>query len=83
MKVNKKWVVPLMVILGIGALVAATGFVVNSFVIKADVMEPFTVQYYIIGDAGNYDGTLCSEVDGEDWSSSGQVNCGVKTGRTI
>jgi len=67
MKLNKKLVIPAVAILGLGLLVAATGFVVNSFVIKADVIEPFSVEYYIIGDGGDYDGSYCSEVAEGDW----------------
>ena len=42
-------------------LVAAV-YVVNSFVITTDVIEPFEVTYAILGDAGNWDGvTDCDD----------------------
>jgi len=46
---------------------ATAGYLVNSFVIQTDVYEPFEVQYFIIGDGGNYESGLCSEVAEEDW----------------
>lgn len=76
MKLNKKLMIPLVMVVGLGLLVAATGFVINSFVIKADVIEPFSVEYTIIGDAGNYDGTTtCASLENQSvWTtySNGQ-----------
>lgn len=69
MRLNKKVLIPLIAVVGLG-LLAATGYVVNSFVIKADVAEPFSVKYYIIGDAGNYDGTtLCKDIPEGDYQA--------------
>jgi hypothetical protein len=64
---NKKLLIPLIVVFGVG-IIAAAGFVVNSFVIKSNVNEPFSVQYAILGDGGQYDGvTLCSSLTEDKW----------------
>jgi len=57
---NRKYLYGILSLLCIG--LATAGYLVSSFVITTDVMEPFQVEYAIIGDAGNYDGeTLCSD----------------------
>jgi len=57
------------------ALVSAA-FLVNSFVITTDVMEPFSVEYAIIGDAGNWDGeTTCDTYEG-GWQEGTNVDVG-------
>jgi hypothetical protein len=59
---NKILVFGLLSILAIG-LIFAGGYVYNNFIIKSDVKEPFSVQYAIIGDAGQWDGiTHCDSV---------------------
>jgi hypothetical protein len=66
---KKIYSIPMFTILALG-LVLATGYVVNNFTIKSDVYEPLDVKYYIIGDAGNYDGTtLCSDIPEGDYES--------------
>ena len=73
-KKNRKiWLIPLFALFGVGLAVAGI-YVVNSFVIQSDVYEPFTVQYAILGDAGNYVGGSCSEYTGAwiDYSLTGQ-----------
>lgn len=60
-KNNKLFIIPLLAIFGVG-LVLAGVYVVNNFVIQSDVYEPFTVQYAIIGDAGNYVSGDCADV---------------------
>jgi len=43
-------------------LVIAGVYYVNTINLTVDVLEPFTVQYAILGDAGNYEGTpLCTD----------------------
>lgn len=67
-KMNKK-----LMIFGIVGLFAVTlvaaGYVVNNFVLKVDVAEPFEVSYAIVGDAGNpawQVASSCSDIaDGE------------------
>jgi hypothetical protein len=60
-KANKMLMIPLFAVLAIG-FVLATGFIVNTFVITADVNEAFTnVEYAVLGDAGNYAGESCSD----------------------
>ena len=59
------------------SLVAAV-YIVSSFVITSDVMEPFTVEYAIIGDAGNYvEGVseTCETYTG-DWNDGINVDVG-------
>jgi hypothetical protein len=55
-KSKKIFLIPLFAILGVGLVLAGVYFV-NSFTVQSDVYEPFTVQYAVLGDAGNYDGT--------------------------
>jgi hypothetical protein len=44
---------------------AAAGYVYHNFTIQSDVYEPFSIEYAIIGDAGNWDGiTTCSGYEG-------------------
>ena len=64
-KSNKKklLVFSLMTILGIGLIVAG-GYIYNNFIIKSDVKEPFSVEYAIVGDGGNWDGTTCEQYQG-------------------
>jgi hypothetical protein len=66
---NKKilWVVmPLLAI----TLVLAAGYIVNSFTIQSDVYEPFgNIEYAIIGDGGNWDGTTNCLSEGLDWKT--------------
>ena len=66
---NKKILIPMLAVFVIG-LIVATGYVVNHFVIKSDVYEPFnSVQYAILGDGGNWNGVdTCVNYAGE-WQS--------------
>lgn len=65
-KMNKKLLWAIMPLFAI-ALVLAAGYIVNSFVIKSDVYEPFTVQYSVIGDADNWDGVTGCDIYTGDW----------------
>jgi hypothetical protein len=62
---NKKLLIPLIVVLGVG-IIAAAGFVVNSFVINVNIGEPFdSIQYAVLGSGSSYDPVthgLCSAV---------------------
>lgn len=42
--------------------VLAVGYIVNNINLTVDVKEAFVVQYAILGDGGNYNGELCSDV---------------------
>ncbi len=71
---NKKYLL-LMLPLFVITLVMAV-YVVNSFVLTTDVIEPFTVEYAIIGDASNWDGiTTCQTYAGE-WTPGADVDVG-------
>lgn len=74
---KKKFMIPLFAVLAIG-MVLAGGFIVNSFVIQSDVYEAFyDIQYYIIGDAGNWDGIEDCEIISENWQTlSGTIPVG-------
>jgi hypothetical protein len=63
---NKKFLIPMFAVLVLGS-VLAVGYLVSSFVIQSDVYEPFSVEYAILGDGGNYDGELCSSLTDGDW----------------
>jgi hypothetical protein len=66
---NKKLLLPVLAVFVIGS-VFAIGYIVNSLTLKVDVKEPFSVQYAIIGDAGNWNGDdTCSELPGEAWKN--------------
>jgi hypothetical protein len=49
--------------------VFAVGYIVNNFVIKSDVYEPFTFQYSVIGDADNWDGVTGCDAEGLTWAN--------------
>lgn len=70
---NKKF---MFAFLGLFAVsLVAAGYVVNSFVLTTDVMEPFEVEYAIIGASGNWDGnTDCAEVT--EWTTMVDVDVG-------
>lgn len=57
---QKKWflfgIMPLLLI----SFVFAGTYLVHNINLKVDVKEAFVVQYAILGDAGNYNGELCS-----------------------
>lgn len=63
---NKKYLIPMLAVFMMGLVIAA-GYVVNNFVIKSDVYEPFgLVQYAILGDGGNWNGAdTCLDYEGE------------------
>lgn len=72
---NKKLLYGLALPLFVVMLVTAA-YVVNSFVLTTDVIEPFTVEYAIIGDGGNWDGvTTCENYTGE-WQVGTNVDVG-------
>ena len=60
---NKFLMLSLFGILAVGVLVSA-GYIYNNFVIKSDVYEPFSVEYAIVGDAGNWNGVEDCETEG-------------------
>ena len=69
-------------ILGLFAMgLVVAGYVVNTFVITTDVMEPFTVEYVILGDGSNYDASVhgtCADYDisGEPWFPGNDMDVG-------
>jgi hypothetical protein len=67
-KLNKKLLIPMFALLLIGT-VFAVGYVVNNFVVKSDVYEPFTVQWAVIGDADNWDGVTGCDVYTGAWAN--------------
>jgi hypothetical protein len=65
---DKKKLIPLFAVLLLGTVLAGA-YLVNSIILKADVYEPFSVEYAIVGDAGNWNGVdTCSGYSGE-WKS--------------
>ena len=62
---NKKYLIGLFVLLTVGLVTA--GYVVNSFTITTNVLEPFNVEYIILGNTTNI--TDCSTA-GLVWSPS-------------
>ena len=73
---NKKILYGLILPLFAITIVLATGYIVSSFVITTDVYEPFTVEYAILGDAGNYDGVTTCETYIGDWQVGTDVDVG-------
>ena len=73
-KMNKKYMFGFLALFAV-ALVSA-GYLVNSFVITTDVMEPFDIEYAIIGNAGNWDGTTTCETYGGTWQEGASVDVG-------
>ena len=71
---NKKYMFGFLALFAV-ALVSA-GYLVNSFVITTDVMEPFDIEYAIIGNAGNWDGTTTCETYGGTWQEGASVDVG-------
>jgi len=69
---NKKLLFSMLGLFAVG-LVSA-GYLVNSLVITTDVMEPFNVQYAIMGDAGNYVSGDCK--DATNWQDAGSIDVG-------
>ena len=70
-------------IVGLFAMtLVAAGLVINSFSFNVGVEEPFTVQYAVLGDAGNYnvgdDGTCNDPTVALDWFITGDTS--VPTG---
>ena len=59
---NKFLILGLSVFLLLG--VASAIYIVNSFSIQVDVIEPFEVSYAIVGDADNWDGVSCLDYTG-------------------
>ncbi|MBE3128543.1 MAG: hypothetical protein IMZ60_02570 [Actinobacteria bacterium] len=55
--------------MGIGMVLAVGVYYVSTINLTVDVKEPFTVEYAILGDAGNYNGELCSGIlDDASWT---------------
>ena len=71
---NKKLLVICLIGMFAVTLVAA-GYLVNSFVITTDIYEPFTVEYAILGNAGNYVSGTCAEYNGT-WTTGTDVDVG-------
>jgi hypothetical protein len=66
-KMKKLVLISLLGIFAVSLVIA--GYVYNNFVMQVDVIEPFSVQYAIVGDAGNWNGeTTCQEYQGE-WTT--------------
>ena len=66
---NKKLIIPLFAVFALGLVVAA-GYVVSTLTLTVGVAEPFTVEYAMLGDAGDYSVTedgLCSATSGISW----------------
>ena len=57
------------------SLVSAV-YVVNSFVLTTDVIEPFEVEYAIIGNAGDWDGVTTCETYAGAWTPGTNVDVG-------
>jgi hypothetical protein len=57
-KMNKKLILPLMVVFAIGLVVAGV-YLVNSLTLTVGVAEPFEVEYAVLGDAGTYTSQSC------------------------
>ena len=72
---NRKYMLPLFAIILIGS-VFAVGYVVNNFVLTTDIYEPFSVEYAIIGDASNWDGTTTCDTYAGDWQIGTDVDVG-------
>jgi len=51
-------------------------YVVNSFVLTTDVIEPFEVEYAIIGNAGNWDGVMDCDDESLTYQVGGDVDVG-------
>ena len=71
---NKKFLIPLIAVFGLAG-VFAVGYIVSNLTLTVGVAEPFTVQYAVLGDGGDYnvtaDGT-CAE--NEAWFSAGDTS---------
>jgi len=62
---NKKYMLFILPLFAITLIAAA--YLVSSFIIVVDVQEPFTVEYAIVGNAGNWDGVTTCETYAGDW----------------
>ena len=64
-------------LIGVFAVALATAaYLVSSFVITVDVYEPFSVEYAILGDGGNWDGvTTCDTYTGA-WQTGTDMDVG-------
>jgi hypothetical protein len=63
------FVIALIAVIG---LASATAYVVNSLTLTVGVAEPFTVQYAVIGDGGNWNGESCACIDALSCTSTGK-----------
>ncbi|MCK9430513.1 MAG: hypothetical protein M0R17_10975 [Candidatus Omnitrophica bacterium] len=63
---NKWFMFAILPLLLVSSVLAGT-YLVHSINLTVDSKEAFVVQYSILGDAGNYNGELCSEVSEESW----------------
>jgi len=62
-------------LIGVFAVAIVTaGYLVSSFVITTNVMEPFTVEYAILGDGGNYVNGTCAE--NTEWTTGEDIDVG-------
>ena len=64
---NKKLMLGMLGLFAI-SLIAATGYIVSTLTLDVGVEESFTVQYAMLGDAGNYESGLCA--DNTEWFSA-------------
>lgn len=72
---NKKILFAIIPFLALGIVGAA--YLVNSFVLTTDVYEPFsTVEFAIIGDAGNWDGVTTCDTYAGAWTLGTDVDVG-------
>jgi len=70
---NKSILLAVLPFLALGIVGAV--YLVNSFVITADVYEPFTdFEYVIIGDAGEWDGITGCDAEGLTWQPVADVD---------
>ena len=74
---KKMFLIPMLAMFGL-ALVFAGAYIVNSLILDVGVSEPFSVEYAMLGDAGNYnsliDGTCASPTNPLVWFTSGDCS---------
>ena len=67
---NKKLMLGMLGLFAI-SLIAATGYIVSTLTLDVGVEESFTVQYAMLGDAGNYEGSPTCNTYSGDWFNVG------------
>jgi hypothetical protein len=73
---TKAFLIPMIAVFGLAG-VFAVGYLVDSLVIQSDVYEPFSVEYSIIGQASNWDGTGCN-AEGLTWNAMPESTLDVR-----